>query len=281
MAFKKMLDMIAEEREGSEGSFGSITLEGLETLTQKGLSEEIVINNNKDFTETYKHVVVSYGFQDFYSLYLFAMANTQNEVMKYDSGSPKDYTSMSKVRRTIVRDGRRTAVTLYEKPRGLDNKQKIGGSSRKKEAPRGPESAAIELSILAQGDLEEPIPTDELHAINKIIEGYVVIGELDNLDRVKMYLDEMMIPRAIQGLSVEGKYLTSPFLATDGNVQGIEQRAFFELVKVAMNWKLGVMMEKDGTKIQDILAQTSEMKEEEGRYTIEYEELLEKYGELP
>lgn len=274
--------MIAEERKGSEGEFGIITLEGLETLTQKGLNEEFVIESNKELTEAYKHIVVSYGFQDFHSIYLYALSNTQKGIMKYDSGTPKDYSSMSRVRRTIVRDGRRTAVTLYEKPRGLDNKQKVGGGSgKKRELPKGPATPAVELNILAQGELEKPISTSELHAINKIVKGFIVVGNMENLDRVKMYLDENMIPKAVQGLSVDGEYLTSPFLATDGNIQGIDQRAFFEMVKVALNWGLGIKMEIEGTKIQDILAETSGMEIDEKHYSLGYEDLLEKYGELP
>lgn len=274
--------MIAEQRAGQEGKHGTITVEGLEALTRKGLTEELIVASNKQLTDTYKHVVVSYGFQDFHSLYLFALSNTQKEIKKYDAGKPKDYTSMSKVRRTIVRDGRRTNVTLYEKPRGLDNKQKIGGRSKRKESKTAePNSGAAGLSILAQGDLEEPIPTKELHAINKIIEGFVVIGHMRDLDRIKMYLDEDLHPMAVQGLRVDGEFLTSPFLAINGEVQGIDQRAFFELIKVAMNWGLGVKMEIEGTKIQDILAQTSGMKEVDGTYQISHKELLDKFGELP
>lgn len=272
--------MIGESRKGEEGSHGIITLDGLETLTQKGLNEVYVIQDNKQLTETYKHVVVSYGFQDFHSLYLFAMSNTQKEAVKYDSGAPKDYSSMSKVRRTVVRDGRRTAVTFYEKPKGMDNKQKVR-ASRGGDKAADQVSEASELRIVAQGDRDNPIPISELHAMNNILEGFVVVGENEDLDRIKMYLDEYLVPKAVQGLKIQGGYLTMPFMATDGNVQGFYQRAFFELIKVAMNWQLGVRIEKDETNIQKILAETSEMKEREGHYEATYEELLENYGELP
>lgn len=275
-----MLEMIAKNQKGNEGDFGVISLEGLEALTQKGLNEEYVISSNEKLTKDYKHVVVSYGFQDFHSLYLFAKSNTENEVVKYDSGAPKDYSSMSKVRRTVVRDGRRTAVTFYEKPRGVDNKYK--GRTTKGPEGKSPELSPVsELNILAQGTREEPIPIKELHAINKMMEGFIVVGEFEDLDRIKLYLDEEMFPKAIQGLRVEGEYLTMPFYATNGAVQGFYQRAFFELIKVALNWELGIKLEKDDTKIQEILAETSGMEDIDGVYLSAYEELLEAYGEMP
>lgn len=278
-----MLGMIAERREGNSGDYGAITLEMLEALTQKSLIEEDVIARNEVMTEAYRHVVVSYGFQDFYSLYLYALSNTQAETMKSDSGGSgsKDYTSMSRVRRTIVRDGKRTEVTLYEKPRGLDNKQKVGSRGSKQAEAKGPATGAIELNILAQGEIHEPIPTSELHAIDRMVEGYVVEGEIKDLDRIKVYLDENMFPKAVQGLRIEGEFLTTPFKATDGHVQGIEQRMFFEMVKVALNWGLGVRMGIEETNIQDILAQTSELEEVGGYYQLEFEGLLEAFGELP
>lgn len=275
-----MLGLIAKDRKGDEGDYGVISLDGLEALTQKGLSEESVIASNEQLTDTYKHVVVSYGFQDFHSLYLYAMANTQKEVLKYDSGAPKDLSSMSKVRRTVVRDGRRTAITFYEKPKGVDNKHKMG-SKRKTDGGPKQVAPAAELNIVAQGDLEEPIPIKELQALKKMMENFVIVGEFEDLDRVKLYLDEGMEPKAVQGLRVEGEYLTMPFTATDGHVQGFYQRAFYELIKVALNWKLGIKLENDETKIQEILVGTSEIKDTNGVYLAAYEELLETYGEMP
>lgn len=280
LAFSKMMDLIGETRKGDEGNYGVITLDGLEELTQKGLEEEFVIDDNKQLTKAYKHVVVSYGFEDFHSLYLFALSNTQNEIMKYDSGAPKDYSSMNKVRRTVVRNGRRTAMSFYESPKGLDNKQKVrvnrGGDKAEDQVAQ-----VTELKIIAQGDLDEPIPIKELQAINNMMDGFIAVGEFEDIDRIKLYLDEYMIPKAVQGLTVEGEYLTMPFRATDGNVHGFYQRAFFELIKVALNWELGIKVEEDGTKIQKILVETSELREVDDYFIATYEELLEIYGEMP
>lgn len=274
------MDLIAEKRKGEEGNYGVITLDGLERFTQKGLTEETVIAANEHLTNAYKHVVTSYGFEDFHSLYLFALSNTQKETLKYDSGTPKDYSSMNKVKRTVTRNGKKTEISFYESPKGLDNKQKTK-SKPKTDGPAEQTKDLDMLRILAKGNMDEPIPIAELQAVQNIMDGFIVEGDFDDLDRVKMYVDEHMTPKAIQGLRVEGEYLTMPFIAYESDVQGFYQRAFFELVKVALNWDLGVAVKNNDTNIQKILVETSELKEVAGNYIATYDELLEVYGELP
>lgn len=278
--FYDMLGEINKERI-AKGNEGRIDLKTLETITQTEFpGEEYVINLNDSLTDTFKHIVISFGFEDFYSLYLYACSNEQEEVFKYDSGKKKDFTKLNKVRRTVVRNGRRTAITFYENPKGTDNKQKMR-SNRDSKPNSIPVSEARELNIMAQGDEETPIPTKELHAVNNLLEGFVVVGEFLDLTRIKVYLDGEGNPRAVQGLQVDGEYLRMPFRATDGNLTGFYQRAFFETIKVAMNWELGVRLEKEDTNIQDELARSSGFNETDNNFEITYEELKEKFGELP
>lgn len=282
-SFNKVLDKIAEKKANDEeGTRGIITVDTLETLTQDDLNEEYVISLNEALTEMYKHIVVSYGFKDFHSLYLFALSNTQEETMKAVPKGNKDFSKLNKVRRTVVRNGRRTTMTFYEDPKskGTDNKQKVR-AERGGDSPEDQVSEARELNIIASGDFEEPIPIKELQAAQELTEGFIAVGDFKDLDRIKLYLNEYTLPKAIQGLRIEREYLTMPYYATDGNVQGFYQRAFFELVKVAMNLELGIKLEEDDTKIQRILAETSELDLKNGRYIATYDELLNSFGELP
>lgn len=277
--FNKVLETIGETRKGKEGQYGEISKKTLEQLTEPNLTEDYVRTANKQLTQMYKHIVVSYGFEDFYSLYLYS--KSYKDLVSKEGTGKKDFSKLNKVRRTVVRNGRRTTMTFYEKPQETKVPKVKQSKDNKSGAPTLSGIDAKELKIIPSGELEEPITTKDLSLVKDLTKNMVQEGELDNVVRVKMYVDEQIVPRAFQGIGVEGDYLVTYFIAKNELVSGLYQRVFFETIKVAMNAGLGVKMEKDDSDIQQVLAETSGFKGEDNFYTVEAKELEELFGRLP
>lgn len=257
---------------------GYIELPFLEKITQTDLNDEqFVIDNNEIYTDAYKHIVAAYGFKSFYDLYLYAKADEvyDNEaVLK----SNKDYDSLNRVKRKVTRNGKEVEMTFYEKPRaGSDNKEKAKANTDDSE-----ENQANTFQIIAVGNFEDPIPTEELQALNNLSAGFRILkGKQADCDRLKLLVDSNYIPRAVIGLKIVNQYLTIKHLSKDIDVSGLEIRAFYELVKVALNINKGVRVAKEeGFEDIEELAHASELNETDLNYEADPQELYELFGEF-
>lgn len=90
----------------------------LHFLTNRTFTYEEVAKTNNILTEKYYYIVKSYGFNDFYDLFLY-VNNEDNFVSK---GGDKDKSKLNKVKRKVIRNGKEIEMTIYEDP-NADNQQ--------------------------------------------------------------------------------------------------------------------------------------------------------------
>ncbi|XWX32493.1 virion structural protein [Staphylococcus phage PG-2021_76] len=78
--------------------------------TGKFFSMEDVIDNLDKYNVIYEQVYKSYGFNDFYDMFIYANSNTE----KVYKGGNKELSKLNKVKRKVMRNGKMIEMTVYE-----------------------------------------------------------------------------------------------------------------------------------------------------------------------
>ncbi|AAX92335.1 virion component [Staphylococcus phage Twort] len=89
----------------------------LHFLTNRTFTYEEVAKNNKQLTKDYNFIVKSYGFNDFYDMFLYINRDT---IIK---GGNKDESKLNKVKRKVIRNGKEIEMTVYEDPNAGNQQQ--------------------------------------------------------------------------------------------------------------------------------------------------------------
>lgn len=277
LLYKTLMDYVAEQNKGTNAK---ISVSFLEELTGMSLHETDVIKNNTQYSDQFKHLTASYGFDNFYDLYLHALSDDgmENRVEKN-----KDFTSLNKVKRTVIRNGQRTTMTFYEKPKRQDNKTKARANRKQgndRSKPNGQEAEA--LQVVSLGGVEEPIPISDLLFVKSIENRFNVLqGSLDNTGIILFLVDEQNI-KAIIGMNNTKQHLSLSYLAQDGTVANLYIRTILEIIKYAVKEGLGFVEPKNETKEQEWLMDALEFPiGEQETYIADSEELLDLFGDLP
>lgn len=282
--YHKVLNYVAESLKSESDDFvGTVSTSFLETLTGIPLTEEIAISSNDELTDTYKHIVVAYGFEDFHSLYLFAMSTESLETVS--KAGQKDFSKLKKVKRNVVRNGKSTTMTFYENSEGDSD---AGGSSSgedgEEEDPRTQVRPAAELPANIIGDIDSKVPIKDLKLLNKQFKKMEASEDQEfnaDCDQYLVLTDEEGNPRGISGFTRKGDYIYLDFSSGDMYTTGVSVRAFYQLVRLARQLDLGAAMPIEDNRLQHTLAENSGFEDDgEGYFRAEAKDLEQLFGEV-
>lgn len=256
----------------------------LEALVGEKLEHQDVFNRNKELTDKYKHLAVSYGFSDFYSLYLFAESNEMEQVSK---AGKKDFSRLHKVRRTVIRNGKPMQTTIYSDP-GEDKDDSDGS----KPQPTG-ESEEVEQGVEAK-DLK-PMKIDEKVSGKTFANfqkktsklklkggGKLTSGMYSSLTGAFGLEDELGEPSVFGGFEENERYVYISFIVDNGNVRNVGLYAFYELVKFAKTRNKGVLVkDTDNPLALNLYSFFNLKKRRDGLWGVTRFELNKVMGDLP
>ena len=242
----KRLEQIAinefsEETEDVTGlKEAEITTDFVKLLTKvKGIDD--VIQRNDQLTKHFRGFLDMYGFESMYDMYVYAMSceTSPSELRK-----AKDFSKLVPVKRKIMRNGKMTEVTIWEKPDGADEEEEGSSDGEERVPTQRRRRHARELSVNVTGDKTNPKNIAEI----KIAAKDMPRGNKPFQDGSTYYLairDEKSNIVGVIGYSEDGDYLKMDFYRSNGEVSGVAARGFFELIKLALDKGKGVKMEDD------------------------------------
>lgn len=275
--YKSVLAYVAKSYQDNPTQVtATISVGMLEALTETKLDEYTILQNQEEFNKNYGHIAVSYGFNDFYDLYNFAVSNDEFE--QVSKGGQKDLSKLKKVKRTVIRNGKQTTMTFYESGESEDNKETANPKSTpEQEEPPQPVRAS-ELTASVIGDADKKVSIQDLKLLSKLSRSLGT--ELDSdCDSYQTLQDENQEVKAIIGFKKVGKFLELRFSTSDDLTTELETRAYYELIKLALERKLGART-APGSKTHLLLLEADGFEENRGKYQITYEDLYTSYGDV-
>lgn len=274
--YKSVLAYVAKSYQDNPTQVtATISLGMLEALTETKLDEYTIIQNQEEFNKNYGHIAVSYGFNNFYDLYNFAVSNDEYE--QVSKGGQKDLSKLKKVKRTVIRNGKQTTMTFYESGESDDVKEtKKPNDPNKQEAPQPVRASELTASVI--GDVDKKVSIQDLKLLSKLSRSLGT--ELDSdCDSYQTLQDENQEVKAIIGFKKVGQFLELRFSTSDSLTTELETRAYYELIKSALERKLGARTEP-GSKTHLLLLEADGFEENRGKYQIAYEDLYTSYGDV-
>lgn len=202
-------------------------------LTGKNFTIEEVIKKSHELDTAYRHIYQSYGFEDFYSMYIYASSNTE----KVSKGGNKDLSKLNKVKRKVMRNGKMVEMTVYEaKDDGQEENSKEQESSGES-VPR----TALGAKQVDNGDGNTKVNPKKLATtLGKLkSEGANVDSVSQDADMYKEFLDEQGNPIGITAFSENDTSIILEGFTGAEDVTGIGIRSVMELIK------LGISKEKE------------------------------------
>src|SRR5690606_30454570 len=181
----------------------------------------------------------------------------------------KDFSKLVPVKRTIMRNGKETEVTIWEKP-GEDEPEESDSNGTEAAPRQRRRRHARELSSKVTGDTSNPKEIAEI----KLAAKDMPKGNKPFQDGSTYYLairDEEGNIVGVIGYSEEGEYLQMDFYRSNGEVSGVAARGFFELLKLASEKGKGVKMEDD-PQARPVFMQSG-MEQKDTHWVVEAEDL--------
>lgn len=281
--FAKVMNYVAKSyMENPEELTGTISTSFLETLTHENLTEDYVINSNQELTDTYKHIVIAYGFEDFHSLYLFAVSN--DEMEQVSKAGQKDFSKLKKVKRNVIRNGRNTTMTFYESHDGDSEEESSNSESENSEDEEPQVRPASELPSNVVGEFDKKVPIKDLKLLGKAYRSLKSSSDEEFNADCSQYLtltDEEGNIKAMVGFTKDDEYVYLDFSIGDMYTSGVAVRAFYQLIRLARQMNLGAKMPNEDNRLQHSLAESSGFEEDEdGYYKAEAKDLEQLFGDV-
>lgn len=274
--YKSVLAYVAKSYQDNPTQVtATISVGMLEALTETKLDEYTILQKQEEFNKNYGHIAVSYGFNNFYDLYNFAVSNDEFE--QVSKGGQKDLSKLKKVKRTVIRNGKQTTMTFYESGESDDVKEtKKPNDTTEQEAPQPVRASELTASVI--GDVDKKVSIQDLKLLSKLSRSLGT--ELDSdCDSYQTLQDENQEVKAIIGFKKVGQFLELRFSTSDDLTTELETRAYYELIKSALGRQLGARTEP-GSKTHLLLLEADGFEENRGKYQITYEDLYASYGDV-
>lgn len=234
-----------------------------------------VRNNNKELTSKNLDLVEQSGYLSFYDMCIDSISNEQS---KLEKGGNKDYSKLTPVEQTVIRNGKPTKMKIYvdKNKENKDNENELDTQSG-----REPVNATELNRNYSFGDLESKANP------NKVAELQEEISEWETKETLSTdsqeYLegrDESGALRYLVGFSKKGSYIQVDFFITDGTISGDWLSAFYELVKLSLNYKLGAKFPDLKTRALYLIAQEYNFETKGAMLVATYENLIEAVGDM-
>lgn len=280
--YEQMLDFIKTVH-GSDMTKEPVTVSTLKHLTSMDLTEDTVAVQNDYLTKEYKHIVSMYGFDNFHDLFLYALQCEQDmEVRKDGISRNKDTDRLSRVTRTVIRNGRPMQMTLYEDP-------EAEARGRQPSMPDSDEMATIssnELTKAFMRPLDEEVRTKDVAQIQKWHKQFR--GQKDLKWNATNYL-VFFRPNEVEAQGFVGFKIKEDSLEMcefDGapEIGHFDRRVIMELITIALETGSDLHLLHTGTKTFDLFVEDLGIKApnyeetENYYYSISHKDLAEAYG---
>ncbi len=257
-----------------------LTVAALELLTGiNKLSTDLATENNEEYSERYKHLTSLYGFDDFYSLYVYAEFNSP---LGYTTkAGAKDYSGLNKVKRTVVRNGKPIEMDIYEKEDNQNNKD------TQKEKEKSNSQSSVTPIISAQTLHTSKEDKSEGTSLKRVSTGILSTNKDPSTQKAiaqaikeGTYLqDEEGNVRVTYLFTPEDAFLALTSLVIDSTTQGAGIRVFMELLREATTQKLGVRVPAYDNEFAKELFQTFGLTQKKDSWQVTYKDLVKSLGE--
>lgn len=238
----KYLELLDRVREASKHSEILLTSKTLGDIVGVPLTEDYVKANNEYLSESFSHIVASYGFSDFLSLYLAIVSKEGEQLVK---GGKKDFSRLQRVKRTVIRNGKPMQTTIYadpseDEPVDIDNSSPSTTKGSRLTTAKQMSRKTSAPSNKAVANLVKEIDTSSGSSKGSVdISGY-----LSNIAGLTELRDELDGLRALILYGRKGNYVYIKKVITDGETSGVGMQAFFELIGYAKSLRLGVFVKE-------------------------------------
>ncbi|QIA28719.1 hypothetical protein [Phage f2b1] len=209
-----------------------------------------VIEKNEVLTKRFQGLLDLYGFPTVYDMYVYA---TQFDILPEELKKGKDYSKLVPVKRKVMRNGKETEITVYEK-RDSGGSQPNEGNSKGRDVSNASVGHARELTSKMHSKKEK---LDD-KSLEKLKQAALTLPKGQKFNPSADYFLELKSPEGyvagIIGYSIKGDYITMDFYKTNGQISGIAARGFAELVNLAVKEKKGVKV-ADNPQARPVFAQ--------------------------
>lgn len=232
---------------------------------------------NKELSSEFDYLVKELGYKDFYELCLGSLSVEQTS-----KGGNKDFSRLTAVEQTVVRNGKPTKMKIYvDKDKKEEDSE---GNDLDKETPsegKQPVRASDLTRDYSFGDLNSKTTPKKVLDISSELTDWE--DSQDFSSESTDYLegrDENGILRFLTGISKVGKFIQVDFIISDGTVGGYWLTSLYETLKLALDNKLGIKFPDLGVKALYMLSLEYNM-QLKGKYLVAtFEELKQAVGDF-
>lgn len=257
----------------------TFSIRGLNAVANTNISDatdlEYIRENNRELSSKNTHLVKELGYSNFYDLSLSTLASEQERLMK---GGNKDFSKLTAVEQTVVRNGKPTKMKVYVDK----NKENEEGNELDSDTKGKQPMTASELNRgYSFGNLDTKVTPKKVKDLQNQIQGWESTKDFssDSSDYLECYDEEGNL-RLLVGVSKQGQFIVLDFMLTDGTISGYWITAFYELLKLGLDSKLGVKYPDLKTRALALLSEEYNLKLEGSYYTATYEDLVEAVGDV-
>ncbi|AHL19296.1 hypothetical protein LP083-2_089 [Listeria phage LP-083-2] len=262
--FDKVMSIVKEDNSTVLPDSASISKGILRELTQESLQDYgEVIEKNDFLSREFKHIVSLYGFDDFYSLYAYAdFCDTMSNLAI--KGGNKDLSKLKKVKRTVMRNGKPTEMTFYESTTEEENKDKKEESNTKRQGVSTVSAKDLLAELLkSKGEPEK---------VTQLIKIILKFPDTPTNPKVSDYFyqlkDDSGEVVAVAGYSIGAQYVSLDFYTSNGSISGVASRAFFELLRIAIEKDLGAELNDEDNELAQVLFSKFNFQLDEGKQRV-------------
>lgn len=216
-------------------------------------------------TDRFGPVLRKLGYSSYYDAYVHL--SSISDIPEYLSkGGQKDMSKLDAVKRTVMRNGKAVTITVYEDNSNDEEGDSEGGSSANS-VPRASELPAEYSSDhkKAQQTMTQ-LKGSTLYGAKKTATLYLTIKSKEGE------------PVAVVGYKRFGHYLKLMFVNTVKSVEGVLERAFFELAKLCLSKELGLKLDKKISKSLPYKDMYNMEEDYRGDVYLGYEDLRKVFG---
>jgi ketosteroid isomerase-like protein len=275
--FESMLQELATENLNAETLGLPLSKKALELLTGLvNLKYDTVAERNEELSKTYVHLTAAYGFNDFYDLYAYA-DYCDKSVEQITKGGDKNLSSLTKKKRTVIRNGKPMEMSIYES--GEDNKNELDKKKRDGSSNQTSNQKVQASALQLSSKLEKGKQGDkQINRVSSQSESLSNKGVNVSSDYFGTLSDEMGNVRGQYSFVIQGVYLYLASFESDELTTGTGVKAFFELIKQACKDKLGVMVDDNESTLAHELFSEYGLKKKGNAYCMTYKQLVKQLG---
>lgn len=254
----------------------NMSIKSLRNITSKNIEDlESIRKDNLDLTQSYDYLVKELGYSDFYDMCLGTISSEQEKLLK---GGNKDFSRLTAVEQTVVRNGKPTKMKIYvDKNKENDNDNELDKDSVGKQ----PMSSSELNRDYSFGNFDSKATPKKVKDLDNEINGWSdTKGFTSDSNDYLEGRDEEGNLRYLVGITKESNYLKIDFMITDGTISGYWITSFYELLKLALDFKLGVKYPNLNTHALELLATEYNLADKGSHYVADYSDLIEAVGDV-